>query len=73
MNRSQFSPYVGGALLRLCLDRSLWLGRKLKYRCSLTFPQLRQQNDVPIWKFERIVVPKGIVLVHLSKDGCRMG
>jgi hypothetical protein len=52
----EFSAYMGRAFLRLCLGRGRRLRRKLKHRCLLTLHQISQQNNMPIRKFERIMV-----------------
>ena len=66
----ELSAHVVEALLGIDLGRGRWLRRQLKHRRLLTLTSLRQENNAPIRKFERIMVHPRIVLVHLSKD-CR--
>jgi hypothetical protein len=52
-----------------CCNR---LRRKLEHRCFLTFPQVSQQDHLPIGKFQRIMMRSRVVLVDLPKDGRRV-
>src|SRR3984893_15739345 len=53
-----------------CGSRLCW---KLQHRCFLPFKHVRQEHDLPIWKFQRIMVGSRVVLIDLPEDRCRMG
>jgi hypothetical protein len=40
----------------------------LKNRSLLTLAQERQEHDLAVWKFQRIVMDGDLVLVYLPKD-----
>jgi hypothetical protein len=40
----------------------------LQNRSLLTFIQTRQEHDLAVWKLQRIVMRRHLVLVNLSKD-----
>jgi hypothetical protein len=54
----------------LCLrfEAGLWLHWQLKNRSLLTFVQKRQEHDLPVRKFERIVMGRHPVLIGLPED-----
>jgi hypothetical protein len=52
----QLSGCIGRALLYFFLCHRCRPRRKLEHRCPLTLTELRQENNVPVRKFERIVV-----------------
>jgi hypothetical protein len=62
------SAGIGNALLSFLLGGSCRLRRKLKDRCFLTVAKHGQQDDAPIWEFERVVMRSRLLLVDLSKD-----
>src|ERR1700730_22785 len=53
-----------------CGSRLCW---KLQHRCFLPFKHVRQEHDLPIWKFQRIMVGSRVVLIDLPEDRRRMG
>ena len=62
------SPFLG-----LYIHRFKKLRWKLKHRCSLTLQQVSQECNLPIRKFQRIMMGVWVVLtVDLPKDGCRV-
>jgi hypothetical protein len=63
---------MGDALLGVCLSRGFGLRRKLEDRCLLTVTQRCQENNLPVRKFECIVMHPQLVLVDLTKDGGRV-
>src|SRR4051812_10858329 len=63
------SADVRDPFLRLRLGGGSWLSGKLKHCCSLTFIQVRQKLNVPVGKFQRVVVCVRLVFVNLPKDG----
>ena len=69
---SELSARVGNARLGICLGSGHWLRRQLKHCCLLALTQLCQENNVPIRKFERIMMLHRFVLIHLSEDCCRV-
>jgi hypothetical protein len=44
------APLAGG------LSGSLWLGRQLENCSQLSFAKMRQEYDLAVWKFDRIVI-----------------
>jgi hypothetical protein len=48
------------------------LRRKLEHRCYLALQQVSQQHHPAIREFQRIVMRVQVVLIDLSKDGCRV-
>jgi hypothetical protein len=61
------STHVGRPLLGCRFDGSLWLGRQLKNRRPLILTQDRQQHDLAVRKFERIVMCRYLFFVDLPK------
>jgi hypothetical protein len=60
-------PFLGlrfGCGSRLC--------RKLEHCRFLTFEQVSQAHDLPIWKFQRIVMRQLLMLVDLPEDSRRV-
>src|ERR1700738_622758 len=53
-----------------CGSRLCW---KLQHRRFLPFKHVRQEHDLPIWKFQRIMVGSRVVLIDLPEDRRRMG
>jgi uncharacterized protein YjlB len=45
---------------------------KLEHGCFLTLPQISQQDQLPIGKFQRIMMRSRVVLVDLPEDGRRV-
>jgi hypothetical protein len=45
-----------------------WLSGKLKHCCCLTFGQVRQKLNLPVGKFQRVVVCARLAFVNLPKD-----
>jgi hypothetical protein len=64
------SAYVVCPPLGFGLNESLWFRWQLKNRSLLTLTQRCQQHDLPIRKFQRIVVRDDLVFVDLPKDRC---
>jgi hypothetical protein len=69
------SPCQGSAdvhrpLLGCRLGGSLWLSGQLKNRGLLTLTKERQQQDLAVGKFERIVMGHCLFFVDLPKDRC---
>ena len=56
-------------LLRLPLALGRRLRRELEHGCFLTFKQVGQHHDLPVGKFERVVMGSRLFLVDLSEDG----
>jgi hypothetical protein len=50
------SADVCRALRSFRLDNTLWIDWQLKNRRLLTFNQERQQHDLTVWEFKRVVV-----------------
>jgi hypothetical protein len=50
------------------LNSSLWLRRQLKNRSHLTFSQTRQEHDLAVRKFQRIMVGSDPLFIDLPKD-----
>jgi hypothetical protein len=63
---------IGGAPLCFLFHHGSGLRRKLKYRCLLAFTKFCQENKLPVWKFQRIMVRPRLVLTDLSEDGRRV-
>src|SRR6516162_6286056 len=61
-----------GPFLGLCLGPCNGLRRKLEHCRFLTFEQGSQQNDLTVWKFQRIVMGVRVVPVDLPEDGRRV-
>ena len=51
-----------------CVFSGLWLRRQLKDRGLLTLVQQREQHDLPIRKFQRVVMRRQPFLVDLSEN-----
>src|SRR5262249_44397306 len=66
--RRAILPDVSDALLSLRLGCSRRLRGKLQHGCLLTLDEFRQQDRLPIRKFERVMVHPRLVLVDLPKD-----
>jgi hypothetical protein len=64
------SAYVVCPPLGFGLNDSLWRRWQLKNGSLLTLTQRCQQHDLPIRKFQRIVVRDEFVFVDLAKDRC---
>jgi hypothetical protein len=64
------SAYVVCPPLGFGLNDSLWFRWQLKNGGLLTLTQRCQQHDLPIRKFQRIVVRDEFVFVDLAKDRC---
>jgi hypothetical protein len=60
-------PFLG---LRLGCGSGLC--RKLEHCCFLTFNHVGQAHDLPVWKFQRIMMRMRVVLVDLAKDSRRV-
>jgi hypothetical protein len=45
----------------------LWLRRKLEHCCFLTFKHVSQAHDLPVWKFQRVVMCQWLVFIDLRK------
>jgi hypothetical protein len=56
-------------LLSFRLDDTLWIGCQLKNPSLLTLIQERQQQDLAVWEFKRVVMDEALVFVDLAKDG----
>jgi hypothetical protein len=74
--RRKKAPCEGSAdvdrpLLSYRLGGSVWLGGQLKNRSLLTLTNECQQQDLAVWKFQRIVMRHRLFFVDLPKDGCR--
>ena len=64
------SADVDRPLLCYKLGGSLWLSGQLKNRGLLTLTKERQQQDLAVGKFERIVMGHCLFFVDLPKDRC---
>jgi len=42
--------------------------RQLKHYCLLTFHQIGQEDELPVWEFQRIVMRRRALFVDLPKD-----
>jgi hypothetical protein len=42
--------------------------RKLQYSRHLAGGEMRHENDVSVWQFERVMMSAGIVLIYLAKS-----
>ena len=62
------SARVGCPLLSRSFNGGLWLRRQLKNRRLLPLAQARQEYDLTVRKFERIVMRRYFFLVDLPKD-----
>jgi hypothetical protein len=62
------SADVRDPFLGLCLGRGSRLCWKLEHRCFLPFNHVCQEHDLPIWKFQRIMMGSRVVLIDLP-DG----
>ena len=60
-------PFLG-----LCLGCGSGLRRKLEHCCFLTFNQVSQEHDLPVWKLQRIMMRSRLILVDLPEDGRRV-
>ena len=49
-----------------------WLGRELQHGRPLTCAEMREQHDLAVGKFQRIMMRAGIVHVHLTESGHSM-
>jgi hypothetical protein len=58
----------------LCLRLGCGSGlcRKLEHCCFLTFKQVSEEHDLPVWKFQRIMMGSRVVSVDLPEDGSRV-
>jgi hypothetical protein len=54
------STFVRDPLLGLCLGCGSRLYWKLEHRCFLPFNHVCQEHDLPIWKFQRIMMRSAI-------------
>jgi hypothetical protein len=52
----------GGRLFGLMCDR------QLQYSRALAALEMRHENDVSVWQFERVMMSVGIVLIYLAKS-----
>src|SRR5262245_4673852 len=66
--RRALLPDVGDALLSLRLGCRRRLRGKLQHGCLLTLDEFRQQDGLPIRKFERGMAPPGLGPVALPND-----
>jgi hypothetical protein len=66
----QGSADVDHPLLGYRLGGSLWLSGQLKNRGLLTLTKERQQQDLAVGKFERIVMGRCLFFVDLPKNRC---
>jgi hypothetical protein len=66
------STDVRNPLLSFYLSRRARLRRKLEHRCFLTCKHVGQQRDLPIGKFQRIMMRSRVSLVDLPKDRGRV-
>jgi hypothetical protein len=66
------STDVRNPLLGFNLSRRARLRRKLEHRCFLTCKHVGQQRDLPIGKFQRIMMRSRVLLVDLPKDRGRV-
>ncbi|MGC2076106.1 MAG: hypothetical protein WA728_08765 [Xanthobacteraceae bacterium] len=42
--------------------------RQLKHHCLLTPPQVVQENDLTVWKFQRVMMRRRTLFVDLPKN-----
>jgi adenylosuccinate lyase len=42
--------------------------RQLQYSRPLAALEMRHENDVSVWQFERVMMSVGIVLIYLAKS-----
>jgi len=79
------SPWQRSARLRIALpvnDKSrfrrsrmcrcigiFWLGRKLQHGRALAFAKMRDQHNLAVGKFQRIMMGAGVIHVHLPEPG----
>ncbi len=68
-SRGRISAHVRRGLLSFRFDNTLWIRWQLKNPRLLTLIQERQQQDLAIWEFKRVVVDEALVFVNLAKDG----
>jgi hypothetical protein len=61
-------PTCGTRCWAFYLGRRARLRRKLEHRCFLTCKHVGQQRDLPIGKFQRIMMCSRVLLVNLPKD-----
>jgi hypothetical protein len=66
------STDVSNPFLGFYFSRGDGLRWKLEHRCFLTLPQISQQDHLPVWKLQRIMMGVWVVLVDLSKDSRRV-
>src|SRR5713101_6518068 len=62
------SADIGDALLLLRLGRGCGLRGKLEHGYLLTLEKFRQEGDLPVRKFECVMMHPRLVLVDLPKD-----
>jgi len=60
-------PFLGFRLGCAC-----GLRRKLEHCCSLALTHVRQAHNLPVWKFQRIMMCVRLVLVDVPEDGRRV-
>jgi hypothetical protein len=60
-------PFLG-----LCLVGCERLCRKLKHSRFLAFDQLCQEDELPVWKFQRVMMRSRFILVDLPENGRRV-
>jgi hypothetical protein len=58
--------------LGLSFNSGLWLRWQLQNRGLLALTQCCQEHNPAIWKFQRIVMRRNLILVDLPKDRCLM-
>ena len=46
----------------------LMCDRQLQYSRPLAALEMRHENDVSVWQFERVMMSVGIVLIYLAKS-----
>ena len=63
----QRDPFLGRRFR--CSSR---LCRKLEHCCLLIFKQVSQEHDLPVWKFQRIMMCVRVVLVDLPEERRRV-
>ena len=59
------SADVRDPFLGLRLGYGSGLCRKLEHCCFLTFEHIGEEHDLPVWKFQRIMMCSRVVLVDL--------
>jgi len=62
------SAYTDHTMLRLSLNSHPWLSWQLQNCSLLTLSQRCQEHDVPVWKFQGIVMDGELVLIDLPKN-----